>query len=102
MDNQIKLLLELFSNNENSRVNFTESWDSVDIIADIILDKIPDANSLLTHIPSIPCRDSWVLKILDQNGETVLTVHSASGEINNLIMVVKFYLNNRIDKFPRR
>ena len=83
MDNQIKLFLELFSNDGSSHINFTESWDSVDITAAIILDKIPDANSVLTHIPSISDRDSWELKILDENDETILTIHSAFGEINN-------------------
>ncbi|WP_302613837.1 hypothetical protein [uncultured Bacteroides sp.] len=83
MENQIKQLVGLFSNNGNVSIHFIESWDSVDISIFIILDKIPDSSSFLTNIPLISDRDSWEFKILDENDETILTIHSASGEFSN-------------------
>lgn len=84
MDSQIKRLLGLFSNSGNIAIDFTESWDSVDVTASIILDKIPDSTSFLKNIPLTSTRDSWEFKILDENSETILTIHSASGELINL------------------
>ena len=84
MDSQIKRLLGLFSNSGNIVIDFTESWDSVDVTASIILDKIPDSTSFLKNIPLISTRDSWEFKILDENNETILTIHSASGELIKL------------------
>lgn len=84
MDNQIKRLFGLFSNNENISIDFTESWDSVDVTASIILDKIPDSTSLLKNIPLTSNRDSWEFKILDECNDTVFAIHSASGELINL------------------
>lgn len=81
MNNQIKRLLGLFSNDENISIDFTESWDFVDATASIILDKIPNSASLLKNIPLTSNRDSWEFKILDENNETVFTIHSASGEL---------------------
>lgn len=83
MENQVKQLIGLFSNNGNVSIDFTESWDSVDISTSIILDKIPDSNSFLTNIPLISTRDFWEFKILDEAGETILVVHSASGKLSN-------------------
>ena len=84
MDSQIKQLLRLFSNNEEIDIDFTESWDSVDVTASIILDKIPDLTSFLKNIPLTSTRDLWEFKILDETSETVLTIHSASGELISL------------------
>ena len=84
MDSQIKRFFGLFSNRGNIAIDFTESWDSVDVTASIILDKIPDSNSFLNNIPLISVRDFWEFKILDENNETVLTIHSASGELISL------------------
>lgn len=84
MDSQIKRLLRLFSNSGNIAIDFTESWDSVNVTASIILDKIPDSTSFLKNIPPTSTRDSWEFKILDENNETILTIHSASGELINL------------------
>lgn len=36
MENQIRQLIGLFSNNGNVSFDFTESWDSVDISTSII------------------------------------------------------------------
>lgn len=83
MENQIKQLIGLFSNNGNVSINFTESWDSVNISTSIILDKIPDSNSFLKNVPLVSTRDSWEFKILDEAKETILVVHSASGELIN-------------------
>lgn len=84
MDSQIKRLLGLFSNSGNIAIDFMESWDSVDVTASILLDKIPDSTSFLKNIPQTSTRDSWEFKILDENNETVLTIHSASGELISL------------------
>ena len=84
MNSQIKLLFELFSNSGNLSIDFTESWDSVDVTASIILDKIPDLTSLLKNIPLTSNRDSWEFKILDETNETVFSIHSASGELISL------------------
>ena len=84
MNSQIKLLFELFSNSGNLSIDFTESWDSVDVTASIILDKIPDSTSLLKNIPLTSNRDSWEFKILDETNETVFSIHSASGELISL------------------
>ncbi len=84
MDSQIKRLLGLFSNSGNITIDFTESWDSVDVTASIILDKIPDSTSFLKNIPQTSTRDSWEFKILDEDNETVLTIHSASGEFMSI------------------
>ena len=84
MDSQIKRLLGLFSNSGNIAIDFTESWNSVDVTASIILDKIPNSTSFLKNIPLISTRDSWEFKILDENNETILTIHSASGELIKL------------------
>lgn len=84
MDSQIIRLLSLFSNRECSAITFTESWDTVDFTASIILEKIPDSNSFLKNIPITSTRDYWEFKFLDENSETILTIHSASGEIKNL------------------
>lgn len=83
MENQIRQLIGLFSNNGNVSFDFTESWDSVDISTSIILDKIPDSNSFLTNVPLISTRDFWEFKILDEANETILVVHSTSGELSS-------------------
>ena len=84
MDSQIKRLLGLFSNSGNFDIDFTESWDSVDFTASIILDKIPDSTSFLRNIPLVSTRDNWGVKILDEDNETILTIHTASGELISL------------------
>ena len=83
MENQIRQLIGLFSNNGNVSFDFKESWDSVDISTSIILDKIPDSNSFLTNVPLISTRDFWEFKILDEANETILVVHSTSGELSS-------------------
>lgn len=84
MEKQIKQLIRLFSNNENTPINIIESWDSVDITVSIILEKTPNSRNFLTNIPFIQKRDSWEFKFLDENGDNVLTIHSASSELINL------------------
>lgn len=81
MEKQIIQLLSLFSKNENISINYTESWDSVCVTASIILDSIPDSESFLKNIPSVSTRDYWEFKILDEYGDTFLTIHNSSGEL---------------------
>ena len=105
MENQIKQLIRLFSNNENTPINLMESWDSVDITVSIILENIPNTGDFLTNIPLIQERDSWEFKFLDENGDNVLTIHSASGGLisfdeieayRELSVFIKFIISKNI------
>lgn len=105
MENQIKQLIRLFSNKENTPINLMESWDSVDITVSIILENIPNTGDFLTNIPLIQERDSWEFKFLDENGDNVLTIHSASGGLisfdeieayRELSVFIKFIISKNI------
>ena len=83
MKSQIKQLIRLFSKNENISINYVESWDFVDVTVPIILDSIPNVEIFLTNFPLILVRDSWEFKVLDEYGDTILIIHSTSGELTN-------------------
>ena len=83
MKNQIKQLIRLFSKNENISINYVESWDFVDVTVPMILDSIPNVEIFLTNFPLILVRDSWEFKVLDEYGDTILIIHSTSGELTN-------------------
>lgn len=80
MENQAKELFRLFSNNEIVSVDYIETWDSVSITANIILNSIPSLENFLKNRPLTSPRDFWEFKVLDDVGETILTIHSTSGE----------------------
>lgn len=83
MKSQIKQLIRLFSKNENISINYVESWDFVDVTVPIILDSIPNVEIFLTNFPLILVRNSWEFKVLDEYGDTILIIHSTSGELTN-------------------
>ena len=105
MKSQIKQLIRLFSKNENISINYVESWDFVDVTVPIILDSIPNVEIFLTNFPLILVRDSWEFKVLDEYGDTILIIHSTSGELTNfdeieayrgLPVSIKFISNHSI------
>ena len=60
MENQIKQLIRLFSNKENTPINLMESWDSVDITVSIILENIPNTGDFLTSNPQLSSSASFL------------------------------------------
>lgn len=74
MKNQIKQLFGLFSEEEDISIICTESWDSVNLSASVILGDIPEPETFLKNIPIISSRDSWVFKVLDENGDPILSI----------------------------
>ena len=108
MKSQIKQLIRLFSKNENISINYVESWDFVDVTVPIILDSIPNVEIFLTNFPLILVRDSWEFKVLDEYGDTILIIHSTSGELTNfdeieayrgLPVSIKFIISKKLFKF---
>lgn len=55
----------------------------LDVTVPIILDSIPNVEIFLTNFPLILVRDSWEFKVLDEYGDTILIIHSTSGELTN-------------------
>lgn len=55
----------------------------MDVTVPIILDSIPNVEIFLTNFPLILVRDSWEFKVLDEYGDTILIIHSTSGELTN-------------------
>lgn len=105
MKSQIKQLIRLFSKNEDISINYVESWDFVDVTVSITLDNIPNMEIFLINFPLIPVRDSWEFKVLDEYGETILIIHSTSGELTNfdeieayrgLSVSIKFIISKNI------
>ena len=83
IDEQIRSLFSLFTNESNFVINYNETWDSVEIIANVTLTAWPKAEDFLKTIPHISSRDSWEFKILNDSGATILNRHSNSGNIED-------------------
>lgn len=90
MKKQFKQLVRLFSQNENISFEYIETWDCVDIEASIVLENIPAPTILLQTIPLVSYRDLWELNILDESGDSILVLHSSSGEIYDSLQITAY------------
>ena len=90
MKKRFKQLVRLFSQNENISFEYIETWDCVDIEASIVLENIPAPTILLQTIPLVSYRDLWELNILDESGDSILVLHSSSGEIYDSLQITAY------------
>lgn len=105
LNEQIRSLFSLFTNECTYIIDYKETWDSVEISTSITLSSCPKVEDFLQTIPNVSSRDSWEFKILDDSGSTIVNRHSKSGNIEDFLDIepyedlpvyLKFYISKVI------
>lgn len=110
MKKQLQQLIRLFSTVDSDYESFSESWDSVEVVYYVNLQRIPPLELFLKQIPFVSSRDSWTFKIIDSSGDSILRRSSGDGDLKDfseieaykeLLISIKFSIrkviqNNRL------